>query len=309
MEQGYPAGVIHSYKLYQHIKYMNLVSLFVNGSTPLEVEVAVIWTAKWGLGSILYALSRLWPFFDVPLVIFYRLYPHVPTLPNNVCSSIVQDRNLWSTVFGIIVSEIILIMMVYGLANENRMVGWWLSIQVWLALSPQYFMGQEMAYMIFAGLWCGWMRTMGHTSRISPMQVTMRVSLLSLLTNSPAVGEPELPLPTGCYVTGGKYLFAGIGFIVLALNEFILMVVVLGVGFYRYRHSNSTLVRTLYRDGIFYYVFLFLISMGEVIVLLAGPPEYADLLTTKLRVECQTNQPEGIVHEILQGRTGSTGFR
>ncbi|KAH6873984.1 hypothetical protein BKA70DRAFT_1449830 [Coprinopsis sp. MPI-PUGE-AT-0042] len=280
MEQGYPAGVIHSYKLYQHIKYMNLVSLCVlicEWFNTLEVEVAVIWTAKWGLGSILYALSRLWPFFDVPLVIFYRLYPHVPTLPNNVCS-VLYKIETWSTVFGIIVSEIILIMMVYGLANENRMVGWWLSIQVLVSLSPQYFMGQEMAYMIFAGL-------------------------------CPAVGEPELPLPTGCYVTGGKYLFAGIGFIVLALNEFILMVVVLGVGFYRYRHSNSTLVRTLYRDGIFYYVFLFLISMGEVIVLLAGPPEYADLLTTKLRVECQTNQPEGIVHEILQGRTGSTGFR
>ncbi|KAH6907135.1 hypothetical protein BKA70DRAFT_1286343 [Coprinopsis sp. MPI-PUGE-AT-0042] len=73
-------------------------------------------------------------------------------------------------------------------------------------------------------------------------------------------------LQPGCYVNREKYLFAGIGFMLLELNEFIV-----GVGFYRYRNLNSTLVRTLYCDGIFYYVFLFLISMGQVIVILAGP--------------------------------------
>ena len=85
-----------------------------------------------------------------------------------------------------------------------------------------------------------------------------------------------MPVPTGCYVIDGKYLFAGIGFILLALNELsktsnspdlfnvlslsgstVLMILALGVGVSRYRHSNNTLVAVLYRDGIFYYVFIF----------------------------------------------------
>ncbi|KAH6893942.1 hypothetical protein BKA70DRAFT_795244 [Coprinopsis sp. MPI-PUGE-AT-0042] len=236
MEEGYPIDVIQSYELYQHIKYMNLASLCIlicEWFNTLEVEAAVIRGAKWGFGSVIYTFSRLLPFFDVPLAIFYRLYPRVPTLPNNVCS-VLYKIETWSTVFGILASEIILVMMIYCLANKNRRVGSWLSVQV-------------VAFAVSACV------------------------LWGILLESLQFGKPTLPLPTGCSVTGGKYLFAGIGFVLLALNEFILMVFVLGVGFHRYRNSNSTLVKTLYRDGIFYYVFLFLISMGQVIVILAGP--------------------------------------
>ncbi|TFK26983.1 hypothetical protein FA15DRAFT_246845 [Coprinopsis marcescibilis] len=257
MDNDALSEAIQSYTLYQHVKYMNLVclSLYIcEYFHQLELEIKLVWKAEWGFGNAIYIFARLLPFFDVPLVIFYRLYPKVPTLPNHVCD-VLYKVETWCTVFGILATEAILAKMIYALTHRNQLIKWGLVIEM-------------IAFSIVG------------------------IALWAILLNSLRFGPPVLPVPTGCYVVEGKYLFAGIGFILLALNELVFMILALGVGVSRYRRSNSTLVAVLYRDGTFYYVFLFAVSLGEVIIILAGPPEYADLLTTFQRV----------MHSILAAR-------
>ncbi|TFK26606.1 hypothetical protein FA15DRAFT_702711 [Coprinopsis marcescibilis] len=239
-----PVELIRSFELFRVVKYMQVVSFSIflcDYLQMLELEIAVVWQTKWGIGNILYLFSRLLPFFDVPLVIFYRLYPNVPTLPNRVCD-VLYKIETWCTVLGIFASEIMLVMMIYALTS-NKIIRWWL-------------IGQTV--------------TVGSAACVT----------LGIFSASLQFGEAPLPIPTGCLLVGGKFIFAGVGFIILALNQFSLMVIVLGVGVARYRHSNSTLVKVLYRDGVFYYVFLFLVSAAEVVVLLLAPSELSDLLTT-----------------------------
>lgn len=96
---------------------------------------------------------------------------------------------------------------------------------------------------------------------------------------------------SGCYVTESSgILFAN--FVLLMLFETIIMCLTIWIGIKRFRHSRNRLVHILYRDGIFYFVYIFMISMGNIIVLLAGPPQYLDLMTTLQRV----------VHSILSTR-------
>ncbi|KAH6876495.1 hypothetical protein BKA70DRAFT_1448776 [Coprinopsis sp. MPI-PUGE-AT-0042] len=157
-----------------------------------------------------------------------------------------QDRhiNIGLSLFGIMASEVILAMMVYVLAGGRLVFGWILSVQMLVLLAA------------VCAMW-------------------------GILLESLCFGEQEPPFPRGCFVTGGRPLFAGIAYIVLAANELVLMVITLGIGFYHYRprHSSSSLFETLYREGMMYYVCL----SGEVVVILAGPaiePGYIDILTT-----------------------------
>ncbi|TFK21548.1 hypothetical protein FA15DRAFT_707132 [Coprinopsis marcescibilis] len=272
------SGAVRSFELYQHVK----AGFFLNHSRRcmrlnqgvysvyescklravceymymLEVEVEVIWKVEWSLGKAIYIFARLLPFLDVPLVIFYRLYPGVPSLPSRVCN-LLYKVSTWSTLVGIFATEVILAMMLYALGQRNKTLKWSLILQ---------------ATSLFASASVMW----------GLLLDTLRFE----------VARPTRKFATGCYLINGDYRLACFGFGILALNELILMSIGLALGVSRYKDSKSTLIRTLCRDGIFYYVFLFLVSLGEVIVLLLGPPEYADLLTVFQRV----------MHSILAAR-------
>lgn len=85
-------------------------------------------------------------------------------------------------------------------------------------------------------------------------------------------GTPPLPTVMGCYPTEGSKILFG-DFVLLMLNETSLcrlisstiylidfsavMILTLWIGIKRYRHSRNPLVVTLYRDGIFYFIYLF----------------------------------------------------
>jgi len=117
------------------------------------------------------------------------------------------------------------------------------------------------------------------------------IVILVIFLNSLQYGAPPLPTVVGCHPTqGSDILFAD--FVLLMIHETTVMILTLWVGVRRLRHSRSRLVTTLYKDGIFYFISLFLISAGNIVVLVAGPPEYVDLLNTFQRV----------LHSILSTR-------
>ncbi|KAJ7088442.1 hypothetical protein B0H15DRAFT_1022453 [Mycena belliarum] len=94
---------------------------------------------------------------------------------------------------------------------------------------------------------------------------------------------PPLNLP-GCNLSGGTFIFVGIPFIIVVLNELVLMIYTLWLGFKAYRHSHNPLIITLYRDGIVYFAFLSIGSVINLTNLISGPPYLKDLFNDLLRI-------------------------
>ncbi|KAJ7726574.1 hypothetical protein DFH07DRAFT_852729, partial [Mycena maculata] len=116
---------------------------------------------------------------------------------------------------------------------------------------------------------------------------TMVGSFLRNMIYSPP--PPGIP---GCNLTGGPFILVGLSFIIVLLNETALMIYTLWIWYKTYRHTESPILATLYRDGISYYVFICLGSAANVAILIAAQPELRELLNTFLRV----------LHSILSTR-------
>ncbi|GLB45728.1 hypothetical protein LshimejAT787_2600610 [Lyophyllum shimeji] len=191
-------------------------------------------------------------------------YALAPNVPHRTCH-LVYAVSSYSTALGIAFSEAIMILRTYALWGNNR------KILIFL--------------LTYLGVIAG------------PVLVILTFFLRSL-----RYGEPPLPTITGCYPTEGSIiLFAD--FVLLISLETIIMALTLWIGIKRFRHSHNRLVYTLYRDGIFFFVYLFLISAGNIIVLVAGPPEYVDLLNTFQRVMHSVLSTRVMLHSYLSERS------
>ncbi|KAF8178139.1 hypothetical protein K438DRAFT_1938848, partial [Mycena galopus ATCC 62051] len=150
------------------------------------------------------------------------------------------------TVFGLAVAEAILILRTYALSSRRRSV-----------------------LIFFTTIWaCG---------------VAASIILLEFFLRSATYGPPSPGIP-GCNLTGGTAVFAGIPFIIVLLNDTIIMMYTLWIGLINYRNSRNPLILTLYRDGISYYFFLCVISAVNLAILLQAPMPTAQLFNTFLRV-------------------------
>jgi len=117
------------------------------------------------------------------------------------------------------------------------------------------------------------------------------IVIVAKFLQSVQYGRPPIPGITGCYTTAESPIVL-YGFVVVFLNEFVIMVVTLWIGIWRYRRTQNRIVKTLYKDGISYFVYLAMVSFGNILVLVVGGHELIDLLVTF--------QP--VMHSILSTR-------
>ncbi|KAJ7905134.1 hypothetical protein B0H13DRAFT_2023462 [Mycena leptocephala] len=181
-------------------------------------------------------------------------YSMVSNLSFQYCAQL-HAASSWGTIFGMGVAEAILILRTYALSGRNRSV-----------------------LIFFTIVWAS--------------GVTASIILLEFFLRSATYGPPPSPVIPGCNLTGGNAIFAGIPFVIVLLNDTLIMMYTLWIGLKNYRHSRNPLIVTLYRDGITYYVFLCLISAVNVATLLQAPMPMAQLFNTFLRV----------VHSVLSTR-------
>ncbi|KAF7349904.1 hypothetical protein MVEN_01291100 [Mycena venus] len=156
------------------------------------------------------------------------------------------------SVFGIAIGELILVVRTYVLSGCEHMV--------LMVLGIIYLIG-AFATLILIGLYLH-------------------------------IGPPLLAAIPGCNETSGNFILIGVCFIIVLLNETVLMSYTLWLGYRKYRHFRSPLIVTLYQDGFTYFVFLFLGSAANFTILLAGEGELQDLLNKFLR----------IMHSVLSAR-------
>ncbi|KAJ6570130.1 hypothetical protein DFH09DRAFT_1313334 [Mycena vulgaris] len=236
-------ALVASASLLQIVKYMDVVSI-----TILVFDYLL---------SLELEISLVWGSKWTLSKIFYMLarYPPFIDVPLVLWYGLspidlkdcfpVYAAASWGTFFGIAMAEAILVLRTYALMGANPRVLTVFGIQ----------------YMAI---------------------VCITIVVLSLFLKSLKFGPPPLPSVLGCTLADGSVILV-VAFILVLLNETILMICTLWVGVKRYRHSYNPLIHTLYRDGITYFVLLFLISSGNLAVLIWGPLELVDLLNTYVK--------------------------
>lgn len=87
----------------------------------------------------------------------------------------------------------------------------------------------------------------------------------------------QLPGIVGCVVTSSSHTI-GLAWINISAFEFVIVSMTVAKGIEHFRSSSSTLLASLYRDGILYYVFLLAVSLANMIFVISAPAEYIVLL-------------------------------
>ncbi|KAF6758137.1 hypothetical protein DFP72DRAFT_888184 [Ephemerocybe angulata] len=102
------------------------------------------------------------------------------------------------------------------------------------------------------------------------------------------------PLPTivACLPTEANNHMLSIVFILLLVSELVILLITFGLCITKHKSTNSPLVATFSRDGLFYYVFVSAVSAGNIICNLAAPTGYIYLLTV----------PQMVLHSTLSTR-------
>ncbi|KAF7369355.1 hypothetical protein MVEN_00264100 [Mycena venus] len=238
--------IVLSWRRLQIVKYVNVASLAI-----LVYDYCLTFDLE---------ASLIWPTrmsFSKTLFILARYTPFfdVPVglyylLRPNIAVDDCFNINVASTsmsVFGIAIGELILIVRTYALSGRDRTV---------LAVLSLIYMIAALATVI----------------------------LIGLFLRSMTFGPPLLAAIPGCNETSGKFILVGVCFILVLVNETVLMSYTLWLGYRKYRHFHSPFIMTLYRDGITYFVFLFLGSAANFTILLAGEGELQELLNKFLRI-------------------------
>ncbi|KAH6909268.1 hypothetical protein BKA70DRAFT_230650 [Coprinopsis sp. MPI-PUGE-AT-0042] len=103
--------------------------------------------------------------------------------------------------------------------------------------------------------------------------------------------DPNAPFP-GCFLHKGDPIFF-LDFIILLLYDAVMLVLILIPAYKSYKAGGtSQFVRSVYRDGIVYYVYLFALSLLNIILVLKLSLDLSTLLT----------QMERVLHSVLTGR-------
>ncbi|KAF8134204.1 hypothetical protein K438DRAFT_1883440 [Mycena galopus ATCC 62051] len=192
--------------------------------------------------------------WSLPKVLFL-LSRYSPVIDVPLACSRLNAANVYfrkgGTAFGISGAQAILIVRTYALSGCRRSVG-----------------------IVFTSIWA-----VGLSATIVLVAFYVRSTVH---TPSPFQGIP------GCYQAASSTTELVIIFIMVFVNETMIMAYTLYLGITKYRDVRTPLVVTLYRDGITYYMCLCVVSFWNVFMLLDGrvfPKEaLAQVLNTFLRV-------------------------
>ncbi|KAJ7704878.1 hypothetical protein B0H17DRAFT_1193371 [Mycena rosella] len=232
--------VLHiSLNFRQYVNVASMAILVFDYCLTLDLEVSLVWPSRMTLSKTLFVLSRYTPFFDVPVGLYYILTPNVPL---NRCFNLNLAATVMS-VFGIAIGEAIL----------------------FLPQSMGYFLAHQCSCLSFL--------------QATQVGASATVVMVSMFLRSMEFGPPILAAIPGCNQTGGSFILIGACFILVLLNETALMSYTLWLGFKTYRHSRNPLIVTLYRDGVMYFMFLFMGSTANFAILIAGEASFFDLPT------------------------------
>lgn len=234
-------------QLVEYVGAMRLVTYFNVSAAAMLVydyfltlgmEVDLVWLSAWGPMKVLFIVQRYLPFIDAAT--FSLINQLLTTINPSVCKKIANAQAVLS-VTGCILSELILTLRVWAVWKRSKFLGIALSILLLATAAACY---------VFTGLFQHGLK----------------------LSNRP---YPEFQ---GCFITGTNRLLY-VDWLALMVYDSLLLILMIIPGITAYREQgNEGLHAVVYRDGVVFYVYLFVISATNVIVIKALPAKYFYIL-------------------------------
>ncbi|KAF8892302.1 hypothetical protein BD779DRAFT_106400 [Infundibulicybe gibba] len=251
----------------------SIVVLIHDWFLTIDSELTFIWNVRWNLGTLLYFFTRYPAFVDTGVYLYsaigYSISPPVCDL--------VMAVSCWMFLFGIGVSEVIMMICVWAMWGRRRKMAIFLTI---LALAAAV-----------AGV-LGFRQHHDSATFISPEDM-----------------PPDVP---GCQnITTGSGVHNSLvsDFISLTLLESILLFLMLSKAIQHSRSRSSTFVLECFRHGLLYYAVLSVLSIANLIIILRAGHEFGNLLTSIQRTFHAILSARMLLHlrrSVHQTRGGNT---
>jgi len=245
-------SVLYAMKLVTNLDVMTCTIFIWDYILTFRMEVELVWKSKWTFMKGLYFFQRYLPFIDT---VFLLLYSQTAEgLTKTTC------RNLFYlcgtlTMVGLAASEMILTLRTWAVWNRNQHLSITLPILYVLAWGSGFV-------------------------------------LIGMFLNSIVFSDAPYPRFQGCFVTYSNNDIIFIWVVIIIWDTLILaLMLVPAIRSYR-SGGNSALAKSVYCDGINYYLFLFTLSFINILVIKVLPPEYRTVITSLARM----------VHSMLTSR-------
>lgn len=214
----------------------------------LPYEIKYMWTQKWSLIKVLFFLTRYPVFFDTVCAIYLQLGHN---LSAEVCHALYSATG-WLIIFGIAVAEGIIIMRTWAIWGRQKSIG-------------IFLISLFTASLITA---CVCLALFEKSTHFVPMSTLGPLS----------TGKGCLADRANIDVVGTYASFTVFDTVIVILT------VIKGLQLRELHPSHSNLFMTLYRDGMLFYVTLFVISLISVVVIVAVATDLMLLLLGLQRV-------------------------
>ncbi|KAF8960362.1 hypothetical protein BDZ97DRAFT_1922262 [Flammula alnicola] len=205
----------------------------------LEMEMSLVWKSKCNLVNFLFFVQRYTPFIDTACLAVYSRWGH--NMSPDECSRLGYISGFMYLV-GMGSAELILTLRVWALWDRNRLM-----------------------FIIFS---------FGYVVLCFPSFASMYYFHKYLVFS-------EAPYPgfRGCFTVGERPYIVFHWTILLMWNTSTLILMIIP-SIHAYRLGVRTRLTTIiYRDGIFYYMFLFFLSIVNIVVTLVLPPSMRAIMT------------------------------
>ncbi|EJC98751.1 uncharacterized protein FOMMEDRAFT_161584 [Fomitiporia mediterranea MF3/22] len=241
------AKVVEALRLSAYVDSASFVILVYDYMLTFEDERTLIWNSDWSLTKLLFLLTRYLPFMDLSISTT-RHFKH--DMSPEAC--LLNYKIGGSFVdFGIFIAELILVLRTWAIWEKKRIIT--IALLVWTAINL-------VLDFVFVELY------------LDSVKFT--------------------PVPkgiTGCLTTSGNPLLVGAWAVLMVYEAGILGLMILkGTQMYKeYVHRelrSSALYKAIFRDGAIFYVYIFALSVANVIIISRLPRELAALLTSFERV-------------------------
>jgi len=212
----------------------------------VQDEWELIWFRSWNFVSLLFVVTRYAMFVDVGFATLARQFWSHPT--DTLCKGL-DDMTLYVNICAIFIAEGVLIVRMYAMWNQNRRIAW-----------------------IFGGfLFCLAVATFGYISKAITFQ-----------EYAPSPSPSAFP---GCFLIGADRQ-VWIGQLVATLFEAAIVITTLykAVLQWRYGGSQSSLLKTITRDGLIFFILLISVSLLNIVIINVAPPALAFMFTSIYRV-------------------------
>ncbi|GJF00614.1 hypothetical protein PsYK624_169080 [Phanerochaete sordida] len=211
----------------------------------IESEVKLVWYTKWNLTKLLFLVSRYSAFVDAILT----TYDHFsPTISEETCHGI-SNAIPWVILGGVGVAEIILIIRTWAIWDRDRRIG-------------------SALFLSFIGIWAT------NAYCLAKFMSGSRVQMINTVA----------PSLDGCFLETTQDLLV-VDWVLVVVFE----TAILGLTLVKFVHARvglgpiargttPPLMQSLYRDGILFYVYLFGMSLINVVVLVTTSHDLSTLL-------------------------------